>query len=115
MKMFKKKDPLQPQQGFAYAVQTGDYVGEMFVYINSNILAHNFLSLPSMQNRNIPKNQFIIGMNNSIIEFVEKIPNRVFRVVEAQYTENENSNHRRQQPNSSHLLDCEESIKEDRD
>ena len=42
-----------------------------------------------MQNRNIPKNQLIIGMNNSIIEFVEKIPNRVFRVVEAQYIENE--------------------------
>jgi len=113
MKIFRKKNPLEPAQGFAYAVQTGDYVGEMFVYVDSNILTHNFLSVPAMKNRNIPKNQFILGMNNHIIEFVEKVPKQVFRVIEAQYKENENSNHRRQQPDSPHFLDCEEPIEKD--
>jgi hypothetical protein len=91
MKIFKK-DPLKLQIGNAYAVQTGDYAGEMLVYISTDFMFHKFLSIPLMKNRNIPKDKFIFGMNNHIIEYVERVPKQFLSVIEAQYQKNENSN-----------------------
>lgn len=90
MKIFKK-DPLIPQKGNTYAVQTGDYAGEMLVYLDTDFLYHKFLSIPLMKNRNIPKDKFTFGMNNHIIEYVEKIPKKFLCVIEAQYQKNENT------------------------
>jgi hypothetical protein len=53
---------------------------------------HKFLSIPLMKNRNIPKDKFIFGMNNHIIEYVERVPKQFLSVIEAQYQKNENSN-----------------------
>lgn len=91
MKIFKK-DLLKLQKGNVYAVQTGDYAGEMLVYISTDFLYHKFLSVPLMQNRNIPKDKFIFGMNNHIIEYVERVPKKFLCVIEAQHQKNENSN-----------------------
>lgn len=91
MKIFKK-DPLNLQKGNTYAVQTGDYAGEMLVYISTDFMYHKFLSLPLMINRNIPKDKFVFGMNNHIIEYVERVPKKFLCVIEAQYQKNENSN-----------------------
>lgn len=91
MKIFKK-DLLKLKEGNVYAVQTGDYAGEMLVYISTDFMYHKFLSIPLMKNRNIPKDKFIFGMNNRIIEYVERVPKKFLSVIEAQYQKNENSN-----------------------
>lgn len=92
MRIFqKKKDYNKPEQGWIYAVTAGDYVGEMLVYIRSDVFAHNFLSLPEMVNRRIPKDKFIFGMNEAIIEFVENVPKKYFGLIEAQFNKNEKS------------------------
>ena len=91
MKIFKR-DPAIPKKGSVYAVQTGDYAGEMLVHVDTDFLFHKFLSVPLMVNRNIPKDKFTFGMNNHIIEYVEKMPKKFLCVIEAQYQKNENSN-----------------------
>ena len=91
MKIFKK-EPLKLISGDTYAVLTGDYAGEMLVYVYTDVLYHKFLSLPLMENRNIPKEKFVFGMNNHIIEFVERVPKKFYKVIEAQHQKNENIN-----------------------
>ena len=41
-----------------YAVNSGDYLGEFFVYMESNENEYRFLSLPKMQLRKVPKDKF---------------------------------------------------------
>jgi len=97
-----------------YAVQTGDYVGQMFAIVeidNDNI---GCLSLPEMKNIKVPKESFDSGRNNDIITLVEELPKEVYEVVETQYNKNENSDNRRQQLNTPNVLYSKESVKKDR-
>ena len=79
----------------AYAVETGDYAGQVFVVINIGE-AVDCLSLPSMDNVHIPKESFISGRNAGIITLLERIPRLTFKVSKAQYIKNENANNRRE-------------------
>ena len=97
-----------------YAVQTGDYVGQMFTVVDPKGEFIGCLSIPSMENINVPKESFETGRNNDIIKFVEKLPRRVYSVVEAQYKKNENSNNRREQLNTPDVSYSESAIEEDR-
>lgn len=75
----------------AYAVQTGDYVGEIFVFIESTSTHHSFISIPKNINRYIPKEKFDFARNNNIIELVERIPRDVYRVLVKQFKYNEDN------------------------
>lgn len=83
--MFSKKHPIR---GHAYAVVTGDYVGEMFIYVESNNNTHNFISIPKNVNRCVPKEKFEFGLNNNIVDPVQKIDSKVFKLLEKQYEYN---------------------------
>jgi hypothetical protein len=85
----KEKHSLRTRD--AYAVQTGDYVGEIFVFIESTPTHHNFISVPKNINRYIPKEKFDFARNNNIIELVERIPRDVYRVLVKQFKYNENN------------------------
>lgn len=74
--------------GDTYAVNTGDYVGELLTYVESSEDHYHFLSIPSMVNREIPKEKFDFGKEHNIIEFVERIPKKVFRITEEKFIEN---------------------------
>jgi hypothetical protein len=78
----------------AYAIETGDYAGQVFVVIDIGETV-GCLSLPSMDNVHIPKKSFISGRNTGIITLIERIPRSTFKVSKAQYIKNENLNHRR--------------------
>lgn len=91
--------------GDIFAVHTGTYAGEMLLYIDTDILCHNFLSLPNMVNRTVPKKSFELARNNDIIKYVERAPKYVITVSTAQFKQNEKSNNRREQPSTSHVLD----------
>lgn len=73
--------------GDVYAVQAGDYVGELWVYMESDADNHYFLA-PNKVNREIPKEKFDFGKEHDIIEFVETTPRNIFKVLKEQYSKN---------------------------
>ena len=80
------------KKGDLFAVQTGDYVGQMFAVVYATKDVVDCLSVPSMQNVNVTKEKFDFGRDHGIIEYVETVTKDVFTVLHAQYTKNENSN-----------------------
>ena len=96
-----------------YAVETGDYVGQMFAIVDPRDDVIGCLSLPRMENIEVPIQSFDTGRNNDIIKFVEKAPKDVYSVIEAQYKKNENSNNRREQLNTPNVSYSESTVKKD--
>ena len=96
-----------------YAVQTGDFVGKMFAIVKLEDESIGCLILPQMENIKVPRESFDNGRNNHIIKFVEKLPKKVYSVIEAQYKKNENSDNRRQQFNTPNISYSESSVKKD--
>ena len=96
-----------------YAVETGDYVGQMFAVVEVDKDHIGCLSLPKMENVKVPKESFDSGRNNDILSLVEELPKDVFKVVESQYFKNENSDNRRQQLNTPNVLYSKESGEEE--
>lgn len=86
---FFQKDKLS--EGDTYGVQTGQYVGEMWVFVEKSKDLLKFLSVPKMVNREVTKEKFDTGKELDIIEFVEKVPKNLFRVIKKQFQENRNS------------------------
>ena len=98
-----------------YAVETGGYVGKMFAVVDPKKEAIGCLILPQMENIDVPIESFDNGRNNDIIKLVEKLPKKVYSVVEAQYKKNENPDNRRQQLNTPNVSYSESSVEEDKD
>ena len=96
-----------------YAVETGDYVGKMFAVVDPKKEAIGCLILPQMENIDVPIESFDNGRNNDIIKLVEKLPKKVYSVVEAQYKKNEDPDNRRQQLNTPNISYSESSVEKD--
>lgn len=82
LKTFNKTTPAP--RGM-YAVNTGLYVGEFFVYIKQTDNLYHFLSLPKMIKREIPIDKFEIGKKNKILSFVESLPKNIHEYCALQY------------------------------
>ena len=95
-----------------YAVQTGDYAGQMFIIVQPNKDCIGCLSIPTMDNVKVPLDAFEHARNNDIIKYVEKLPQDVFTVSEAQYFKNENSSNRRKQFNTPNVSYSKTAIEE---
>lgn len=76
----------------AYAVQTGDYVGQMFIVCEITDSEVGCLAVPDMKNVKVPKEKWEFGRNSDIIEYVETLPDEVYMISETQYFANEDSN-----------------------
>lgn len=72
-----------------FAVQTGTYAGEMWIFCKSRGEDLLFLSIPVMENRSISKELFYNGLKNNIVKYVEKIPRYVYRIAVKQFDKNE--------------------------
>lgn len=68
-----------------YAVTAGKYLGEFFVYIDQDANFVRFLSLPSMEPREVPRDKFDIGIEESILEPVEIMSRDMYRLCKSQY------------------------------
>lgn len=75
-----------------YAVQTGDYVGQMFIVCEVTEKGIGCLSVPDMKNVLVPTDKWTLGRNSDIIEYVEDLSRDTFKVCVAQYNKNEDSN-----------------------
>lgn len=72
-----------------YAVQTGQFAGEMLIFIEEQGESHCFLSIPNMVNRDIPFDKFKFAVDNHIVEKVnEDLPKQVYSLCVAQYKQN---------------------------
>lgn len=89
-KIFKRDK--SPKPGIPYAVQGGAYVGEMFVYVEETEDNFCFISIPKNTIREVPKDKFFFGIDNKILEPVDKLPNGVYSLLKAQYFYNKKRN-----------------------
>ena len=98
-----------------YAVQTGDYAGQMFIIVEPNKDSVGCLSIPTMENIQVPVNALEHARNNNIIKYVEQLPRNVFKVSAAQYFKNENAGNRRKQFNTPNISYSETAVQADAD
>ena len=83
------------KEGNIYAIHTGQYAGEMLIFVKSNKTDHCFLSIPLMCNRNIPIIVFERGLSTEVVKFVESAPPYVWEISNKQYIKNEDTHNRR--------------------
>ena len=81
MMIFKKRK--------IFAVQTGAYAGEMWIFCKKAGDEYQFLSIPIMENRCIKKELFYNGLEGGALKFVEKIPRYVYNIAVKQFKQNE--------------------------
>lgn len=77
-----------PKNKFLYAITGGKYLGELFVFMEKTKENFIFLSLPDMKVREVPHEKFEFGLNNKIVDIVEKLPSHVFSTCKKQYLKN---------------------------
>ena len=77
--------------GSIYAVLGGKYLGKTLVYIKRDKQKRCFLSLPEMENHDIPEDIFRHGLKLEILEKIEKLPTDIFNICKAQYEKNTNT------------------------
>ena len=77
-----------PKKGCVYAITTGKYLGELFVFIEKKENSFKFLSLPTMNVRDVPEDKFSLGLKNKIIDLVERLPSNVYSTCIKQYRKN---------------------------
>lgn len=80
---------MHPIYGHIYAITTGTYVGEMFVFIDCDEDTYKFISIPKNINRAVPKEKFEFGLDNKIIDYVNKIDDAVLELLHKQFDYNE--------------------------
>lgn len=79
---------IHPIYGYAYAIVTGTYVGEIFVFIDSTENDYNFISIPKNINRSVPKDKFEFGLENKIIDVVSELDNNIVELLQKQFEYN---------------------------
>lgn len=80
---------MKPRKRDIYAVETGRYAGEMWVFCGSNTEDYFFLSIPIMENRYVKKELFDNGMKGEAVKHIEKVPRYVYKVSREQFLKNE--------------------------
>ena len=86
--LFIPKKSVGNKLGSAYAVTTGKYVGEVFIYISEDDENAYFLSIPKMLNREVPLSKLTYAIEKKVIEYVQRIPRNERVVCKAQYEAN---------------------------
>ena len=86
---YKGDRELQPVKNGVYAVGTGTYVGELFVFVKKQGDNYCFLSVPKNRNREVPVDKFEFALKHKIIEFVELLPKPIHKLCIAQHQYNE--------------------------
>jgi hypothetical protein len=85
IRLFKSN---KPKEGNIYAVQTGDYAGELLLFIEKSAENYHFLSIPPMTNRTVPIDKFDFALKEGILEFVERTPTYVRKTSKFKFYEN---------------------------
>lgn len=87
-KILKRDSKVIPKARQLYAITTGTYVGEMFVYCKKDADNYHFLSIPKNVNRTIPIDKFNFALDNKIAEYVEDLPRNIYQICYKQFEYN---------------------------
>jgi hypothetical protein len=74
--------------GDTYACLAGDHVGKLFILIEKNNEYYGFLTVPLMENVQVPVEKFDFGIKNGILKWIERVPKYVRETSQAQYNSN---------------------------
>jgi hypothetical protein len=89
MKLFRKNKNKPPSHeiGNIYVVDAGTYGGDYLVLmeINNALTRYRFLALPTLTKRDIDFDVFERGVNYKVVNFIEKLPKKVFETCKQQY------------------------------
>lgn len=80
----KKVFPLR-KEGTLFAVNSGVFIGEFFVYMEEDGDKWVFLSLPDLFIRKVPPEEFEKGFELGILEKIETLPDNVLTLLQEQY------------------------------
>jgi hypothetical protein len=89
---FISKKKTSPKYGDVFAVGMGDYAGQLLIFIKQTKDNLFFLSIPNMENRQMPIEKFDFGMDHGIIEYVERLPKSIRDITRAQFSQNATEN-----------------------
>ena len=87
--LIKRKTKVVPKNRQVYAIGTGAYVGEMFVYCKSDANQYYFLSIPKNINRSVPIDRFNFAIEHKITELVCTLPRKVYNICVKQFEYNQ--------------------------
>lgn len=87
-----------PKESEVFAVGTGTYVGEMWVFVEKAANDYHFLSVPKNINRFAPIDKFDWAIQYKITEFVEKLPGQVYEICKAQFMYNKKHGNHKKKP-----------------
>ena len=93
--MAQPKSSKELKTGDVFAVSTGSYLGEFFVFIERKSSIQYFLSLPKMINRQIDEQKIDHALSNGILEFQENLPDDVKKICVEQHLKNNDKTIRR--------------------
>lgn len=73
-----------PKKGDVYAVQAGDFIGQMFIFIKKDKDDYVFLA-PEEKIQRVPIEKFDFAKEQGIIDYVENLPRNIFKAIKDQY------------------------------
>jgi hypothetical protein len=82
LKFLKTTSKDHPIERGVYCIMGGNYGGEFFVFLKKRDDEFVFISLPDKVIRHVPEKSFNGGIKNRLVEFVEKLPKKIFKEVE---------------------------------
>lgn len=85
MKWFKKQNKNVFEPGHIFVVGAGTYGGDYLVLIEQTLKDFIFLVLPEMQKRVIDRETFQRGIDNKVVECIEKLPAYAFNACKIQF------------------------------
>lgn len=81
---FNKREKHPIEKGI-YVILGGTYSAEFFVYFSQDLTHITFFSLPDKKVRKVPKESFYNGIKNKLVEFIERLPDKVYKTVEHEF------------------------------
>lgn len=78
-----------PCLGDSYTVTAGDHSGKILIFVSKKQNQYNFLSYPDAKNHEIDKKEFENGIENYILDYLERVPSYVRKTVKAQFKKNQ--------------------------
>jgi hypothetical protein len=78
--------------GSCFGVLHGQFVGELFVFMEEVNDVLYFLSIPNMKTREVPREKYDYAIQNNVLEYVEILPKSERTLCKLQYKSNTNNN-----------------------
>jgi hypothetical protein len=109
---FRSKSYNNDHEGMLYFVNGGKYKGDYYVIVGEsqgNYIMYNLTpGNDGVKTFEVPREKLFSGVNEKIVDFIERLPYNIYIDCKNVYLKNENSNSRLQQSTVQDILAVEE-------